>query len=63
MKKYPHGPPGRITSFFKNGRGDPYDWITDLFRARVAHSGFERNVWLTCQNWVCQDFLFLNVTF
>ncbi len=63
MKTYPHGPPGRITSFFKNGREDPYDWINTLFRARVAHSGFEFNVWLTCENSVCQDFLFLNVTY
>ncbi len=63
MKKYQHGPPGQITSFFKNGRGDPYDWINNLFRALLAPIGFYCDVWLTCINSVCQDFLFLNVPF
>ncbi len=63
MKNYQYGPVGQITSFFKNGKGDPYDWINNLFRACDAHFGFESNVWLTCSNSVCQDFLFLNVPF
>ena len=42
------GPPGRISPCFKNGRGDPYDWIINIFRTYLVPPGCNCDIWLTC---------------
>jgi len=63
MTKYSHGPPGGRAPCFKNARGDLPGWIDNFGRAPCAAPVSRNELWLTYQNWVCQDFLFLNVPF
>ena len=63
MTKYSHGPPGEPAPCYKNARGDLPGWIVNFGRAPRAAPVSCYELWLTYQNWVCQDFLFLNVPF
>ena len=63
MTKYLLGPPGQLVPCFKNARGDLPGWIDNFGRAPCVSPVYRYELWLTYQNWVCQDFLFLNVPF
>jgi len=55
--------PERLASCFRSGRGDPPAGLTDSNSASYEAFRLGRDSWLTCQNSVCQDFLFLNEGF
>ena len=63
MTTYLYGPPGGMALCYKNARGDLPGWKVSFGVAPCATSVFCFKLWLTYQNWVCQDFLFLNVPF
>jgi len=63
MTKYSHGPPGELALYFKSARDDLPRWIDSFDRAPYGAPVYRYQLWLTCQKWVCQDFLFLNVPF
>ena len=63
MTTYYHGPPGKRAHCIKNARSDLPGWIANFGRAPCAAPVYRCQLWLTWQNWVCQDFLFLNVPF
>ena len=63
MTTFYHGPPGKRAHWTKNARSDLPGWIADSGKAPCAAPVYRFQLWLTCQHSVCQDFLFLNVTF
>lgn len=63
MTTYYHGPPGKLAHTTKNARGDLPGWIDSFGKAPCTVPISRCKLWLTCQNRVCQDFLFLNITF